>query len=220
MFAEVAEDMGKRESMIFYASWWESIKELPVSVRNEVLNTIVEYGIEGVMTCEQGQMSKAIMALIKPQIDANNLRYENGCKGGEYGALGGRPRKPQENPKETPKKPQENPKETPSEPLMIYDNDNDNENVNDNESESERKKRALARAHEEEIFYQFLEWCKVYAVDSLRFTEALTLQGFVWLYTKYGAEKMKQCASDLHNKGAYKTNKNALNCWKRWIAKL
>ena len=101
--------MGKRESMIFYASWWESIKELPVNVRNEVLNTVVEYGIEGVMTCEQGQMSKAIMALIKPQIDANNQKYENGCKGGEYGALGGRPKKPQENPKETPRKPQRNP---------------------------------------------------------------------------------------------------------------
>ena len=91
-----------RESMIFYASWWESIKELPANVRNEVLNTIVEYGIEGVMTSEQGQMTKAIMALIKPQIDANNQKYENGCKGGEYGVLGGRPRK---NPKETPKKP-------------------------------------------------------------------------------------------------------------------
>ena len=206
--------------MIFYASWWLSIKELPVSVRNEVLNTIVEYGIEGVMTSEQGQMTKAIMALIKPQIDANNLRYENGCKGGEYGALGGRPRKPQENPKETPKKPQENPKETPSEPLMIYDNDNVNDNVNVNDKESECETPAPARTHEEEIFNHFISWCQVCAADSLRFTEPLTLEGFIWLCSKYGAEKMKQCASDLHNKGAYKTNKNALNCWKRWIAKL
>ena len=212
MFAEVGENMGKRESMIFYASWWESIKKLPVNVRNEVLNTVVEYGIEGVMTCEQGQMSKAIMALIKPQIDANNQKYENGCKGGEYGALGGRPKKPQENPKETPRKPQENPKETPN------DNVNDNENVNDKERERDAHPRTLT--HEEEKFYQFLDWCKVYASDSLRFTEPLTFDNFWWLYSKYGAQKMKECASDLHNKGAYKRNKNAMNCWKRWIKNL
>jgi hypothetical protein len=218
VFANFGEDMARRESMIFYASWWASIKELPVVVRNEVLNTVVEYGIEGVMTSEQGQMTKAIMALIKPQIDANNQKYENGCKGGEYGALGGRPKKPQENPNETPGKPQENPNETPTKPLMIYDNDNDNVNVNDNESESDARTPTLTR--EEEKFYQFLEWCRHYAPDSLRFREPLTIHGFLWLYAKYGAQKMKDCASDLHSKEAYKRNKNALNCWKKWIQNL
>lgn len=205
--------MGKRESMIFYASWWESIKELPIAVRNEVLNTIVEYGIEGVMTSEQGQMTKAIMALIKPQIDANNVRYENGCRGGA--PIGNQ--NARKNNQETTKNNQET---TEKQPKTTYNDnvyDNDNVNVNDNESE---RKRAHARAHEEEIFNHFITWAKVYAADSLRFTEPLTLEGFVWLCSKYGAEKMKQCASDLHNKGAYKTNKNALNCWKRWIKNL
>ena len=201
--------------MIFYASWWDAVAELPSNIRQEVVCAAIEYGLCGTTTGELGHISKAMFGLIKPQVDANNVKYENGCKGGVYGGLGGRPRKPQENPEitpnETPKKPLNNPEKTP--------NENVNENVNENEKESERK-RAHALTREEEIFYQFLEWCKVYAVDSLRFTEALTLQGFVWLYTKYGAEKMKQCASDLHNKGAYRTNKNALNCWKRWIAKL
>lgn len=152
--------MARRESMIFYASWWESIRELPVVVRNEVLNTVVEYGIEGVMTSEQGQMTKAIMALIKPQIDANNQKYENGCKGGEYGALGGRPKKPQQNPKETPEKPQENPRETPRKPLMIYDNVNDNDNntlsLSLSQSEKEKTEGGVTATERErffEIFY-------------------------------------------------------------------
>ena len=152
--------MARRESMIFYASWWESIKELPVVVRNEVLNTVVEYGIESVMTSEQGQMTKAIMALIKPQIDANNQKYENGCKGGEYGALGGRPKKPQQNPKETPEKPQENPRETPTKPLMIYDNVNDNDNntlsLSLSQSEKEKAEGGVTATERErffEIFY-------------------------------------------------------------------
>lgn len=203
-----------RESMIFYASWWESIKELPVVMRNEVLNAIVEYGIEGVMTSEQGQMTKAIMALIKPQIDANNVRWENGCRGGApVGNQNAR-----KNNQETTEK---QPKTTEKQPKTTYnDNVYDNVNVNVNDNESECETRTPTLTHEEKIFNQFLEWCRVYAADSLRFTEPLTLEGFVWLCSKYGAEKMKQCASDLHNKSAYKRNKNALNCWKKWIEKL
>ena len=201
-----------RESMIFYASWWESIKELPVVVRNEVLNAIVEYGIEGVMTSEQGQMTKAIMALIKPQIDANNVRWENGCRGGApVGNQNAR-----KNNQETTEK---QPKTTEKQPKTTY-NDNVNDNVNDNDKESESDAHPRTLTPEEEKFYQFTEWCRVYAADSLRFTEPLTLEGFWWLYRKYGADKLKQCASDLHNKSAYKRNKNALNCWKKWIEKL
>ena len=203
-----------RESMIVYASWWKSIKELPVVVRNEVLNAIVEYGIEGVMTSEQGQMTKAIMALIRPQIDANNVRWENGCRGGApVGNQNAR-----KNNQETTEK---QPKTTEKQPKTTYnDNVNVNDNVNDNDKESESDAHPRTLAPEEEKFYQFTEWCRVYAADSLRFTEPLTLEGFCWLYRKYGADKLKQCASDLHNKSAYKRNKNALNCWKKWIEKL
>lgn len=210
--------MARRESMIFYASWWESIKELPVVVRNEVLNTVVEYGIEGVMTSEQGQMTKAIMALIKPQIDANNVRYENGCRGGAPVGNQNARKNNQETTKNNQETTEKQPKTTYND--NVYDNDNVNVNVNVNVNESECDARTPSLTREEEKFCQFLEWCRHYAPDSLRFREQLTFQGFLWLYTKYGAQKMKDCASDLHSKEAYKRNKNALNCWKKWIEKL
>lgn len=111
--------------MIFYASWLDAMQELPTAVRNEAQNAILEYGIEGTMPADIGQTTKALMALIKPQIDANHQKYENGCKGGEYGVLGGRPKKkPQENPTKTPPKPQENPTKTPNDNVNNNDNNN------------------------------------------------------------------------------------------------
>ncbi len=87
------------------------------------------------------------------------------------------------------------------------------------ESEKEEKNCALtpALSPEEEIFEKFKKWAECYAPASMRFTEPLTLEQFLWLHRRHGAEKIKQTASDLHNKEAYKQNRNAMNAWKRWI---
>ena len=128
----------ERESFVFYRSFYEGIKELPRDIQGEVLTAIMEYGLNGVTTENQKPITKAMFALIKPQLDANNQRFENGKLGAEHGKKGGRPRKekPQENPTLTPKKPQENPNLTP--------NVNVNDNVNDNISFLEKKKQKSA----------------------------------------------------------------------------
>ena len=113
-----------RDKFTFYGSWWGAVGHLSGELRGEVLTAIVEYGLYGETNSARGSVTKAILELVKPQIDRERNLYENGCRGAEYRALGGRPRKPQENPKETPsepqekgnktpEKPQENPKETP-----------------------------------------------------------------------------------------------------------
>ena len=72
----------ERESFVFYRSFYEGIKELPRDIQGEVLTAIMEYGLNGVTTENQKQITKAMFALIKPQLDANNQRFENGKKGG------------------------------------------------------------------------------------------------------------------------------------------
>ena len=104
----------RRDSFIFYRSWHEAIKHLPAEVQGEIYTAVIEYCLYGKETNSMGKIANAIFTLIRPQADANRVRYENGRKGGEYGSFGGRPRK-YENPEETPKKPQKNPKETPKE---------------------------------------------------------------------------------------------------------
>lgn len=132
-----------RESMVFYKSWLEAIKNLPREVQGDVLTAVIEYGLYGETTEPLKPITSAMLAIIKPQIDANNTKYMNGCKGAEYGKLGGRPRrsknpnetptKPLENPNITPEQPQSNPTETPTKPQRnpnqtpndnVYDNDN------------------------------------------------------------------------------------------------
>ena len=118
--------MGNRDSFIFYGSFYEAISCLDDATRLQCYDAVASYAITGIDP-ELNGVAKAIFALIKPQIDANNKRYNNGCKGAEYGKKGGRP---------VTKNPigdnDENPKETP--------NEKENENVNENENENEKEK--------------------------------------------------------------------------------
>ena len=71
-----------RDGFVFYASWLEAIKNLPREIQGEVLTAIIEYGLYGETTETPKPITKAMLALVKPQIDVNNMRYENGKKGG------------------------------------------------------------------------------------------------------------------------------------------
>lgn len=68
-----------RDSMIFYRSFYEAIKELPLETQGEIYNAIFTYGLDFEVT-ELSGVSKTIWTLIKPQIDANIKRFENGKK--------------------------------------------------------------------------------------------------------------------------------------------
>ena len=118
----------ERESFVFYRSFYEGIKELPRDIQGEVLTAIMEYGLNGVTTENQKQITKAMFALIKPQLDANNQKFENGKKGG-------RP-KANCNQTETETKPKQNRNKTKPEP-----NVNVNDNVNDNNISFLEKKK-------------------------------------------------------------------------------
>lgn len=135
------------DSMIFYRSFFEAIAGLDVNTKAEVYDAIFDYGLNGVER-DLSSISKAIFTLVKPQIDANNKRKENGringTKGAEYGKLGGRPKKNVET--ETDKKPLE----TPTKPIddeikpsnvNANANVNANVNVNDNANDNANVKR-------------------------------------------------------------------------------
>ena len=104
-----------RDSFVFYESFYLAISELSATQQGKIFQAICRYALYGEEPELKGA-SAAVFRLVKPQIDANNRRYENGKKGAEHGIKGGRPK----NPKETPNKPLTNPKETPNVTVPVH----------------------------------------------------------------------------------------------------
>ncbi|MBQ7399590.1 MAG: hypothetical protein IJW06_03905 [Clostridia bacterium] len=64
----------ERESMVFYKSFFEAIEELPGEEFKKCACAIFNYGLRGIMP-EASGFEKAILTLVKPQIDKNNQRW-------------------------------------------------------------------------------------------------------------------------------------------------
>lgn len=102
-----------RDSVVFYRSFYEAIKRLPEKEQAESFRAIMEYALNDKEPEEDG-VAMAIYLMAKPQIDANNKRYQNGTKGGRT---------------ITKEKPSNNQTITKHEPNVNV-NENDNVNVN------------------------------------------------------------------------------------------
>ncbi len=63
-----------RESMVFYGSFYEAIKDLPPEDFKKCACAILGYGLDGVAPQGKG-IEKTIFIMAKPQIDKNNQRY-------------------------------------------------------------------------------------------------------------------------------------------------
>lgn len=81
----------ERDSFIFYRSFYEAIKDLPRDIRLEVYTAIMEYALYGRLPEDLKPFAKGIFTLIKPNIDVNNVRFENGRKGGRKPSAKGKP---------------------------------------------------------------------------------------------------------------------------------
>ena len=110
-----------RDSFIFYRSFYEAIKEIPEENQLQVYRAITNYALNQ-EEIELDGISKAIFSLVKPQLDANFKKYENGKQ------------------KKSKKEANDKQKESKSETNVnvnenVNVNVNENENVNDNVEE-------------------------------------------------------------------------------------
>ena len=131
--------IGNLESFTFYPSFYEAIKEIPdMETKYELMMAIMEYGNSGQEMEINSYVARAIFKTIKPNIDAERVRKENGKNGG-------RPRKNKENEEE---------KETmvyeeknysfENGKTMVSQNQKAIKNENENEKENENIKNTCA----------------------------------------------------------------------------
>ena len=72
----------RRDSFVFYRSFYGALKAIDNNEdKIKFVTAMCEYAIEG-NEVELDGMMKAMFLLVKPQIDANNKKYEDGKKGG------------------------------------------------------------------------------------------------------------------------------------------
>ena len=161
-----------RDSFVFYRSFYEAIKDLPPNEQVNAFHAIADYAFSGIEPSGNG-IDKTVFLLTKPQIDANNRRYENGINGG-------RPK--------TKSEPNNNLDKTKSEP-------NVNVNVNDNDKKESKKKKAT------HFVPPTLEELKAYCienglhnVDGERFIDFYESKG--WMV---GKTKMKSWKASARN---------------------
>ena len=94
-----------RDGFVFYRSFFESFEDLSKKDKLILFDALCNYALNDIVP-ELTGTTNAIFKLLKPQVDANNRRYENGKKGG----------RPKANQTETKTKPNDNQTETKLKP--------------------------------------------------------------------------------------------------------
>ena len=162
----------------------------------------MEYSLYGKETDNLKPVARSIFTLIKPQIDVNNKRFDNGCKGG-------RPLK-----KETKEKPSNNQKETKEKPNKNY-NVNDNNNDNKESTNVDKKERPPKSDYE-----RFNEWLKEHTPNVLKLQRQITEEEFLKLKKKYSYDQIVDVLQSMENyKDAPKKYTSVYLTFLKWAKK-
>ena len=119
-----------RDTIVFYKSFVDAIETQSKEIQAEIYHLVFDYAFNGTEPNQEeyNSVSIAMFMLMRPQIDANNKKYENGKKGGRTKA------EPNDNQTVTKSKPKANQAETKTEPKSEKEEPNVNDNVNDNDN--------------------------------------------------------------------------------------
>ena len=145
------DDSKSRDSFIFYRSFYEAIKGLKSDVQGEIYTAIMEYSLNGKETENLKPMARSMFILIKPLIDANTKKFENGCKGGRPKKQDKAEDKADSKQVKRKEKPKRNLKETKAQP-NVYVNEDVDVNENDN-----IKTPSIPQGGTEETFLNFIK---------------------------------------------------------------
>ena len=126
----------KKQSFVMYASFLEMAEQLDGESFKECILKLRDYALLGEDVHSKNPVVDIILTMAKPNISAAAARYqrcvENGYKGKEFGATGGRPRKG-----ETKEEYDARRRKTPRKPLNVDEDANEKEKENENKKEKD-----------------------------------------------------------------------------------
>ena len=131
-----------RDTMVYYRSFRESLRELPPDLYKVVSETIFDYAFEGIAPgADSNAVAKALFIAIKPVIDNAHNRYD-ACV--ENGRKGGAPKGSRNNPSGKAGEPNQRPNQRPNqepnqEPNLYKDKDKDVDKDKDIDSKGDCK---------------------------------------------------------------------------------
>ena len=150
-----------RDSFVFYRSFFEALQDVPIEERAYIYDAICAYSLNDIEPKLTG-MQLAIFKLIRPNIDSNKRKYENGKKGASFGKKGGRPKK--DNPSQTPTKPQHNPSQTRNGDV----DDKVDEDVDINKEKIEKEKNISLLDRTQKFKDELTPFVEQYGKDMIR----------------------------------------------------
>ena len=186
-----------RDGFLFYKSFAEALAALPAEQYKAIMTALCAYALDDEQPEGLDPICAAMFTLIKPQIDANNKRFENG-------KLGGRPKtktepsenqtetkpKPNNNQTQTKPKPNENQTETKAEPK-----EKDKEKEKDKDKENKEREIYKEKEKEKRFIPPTVEEVRRYILERHPLGNSIDPQQFVDFYTskgwKVGKEPMK-----------------------------
>jgi hypothetical protein len=207
--------MENKESFVFYKSFFEAISLCPEELQLELYKSIANYALSNIEPDFSNNTSLLVWKLIKPQLDANNKRFVNGCKGGAPKGNKNNPNGRRGKTNITNQEPTEN---QPN--VNDNDNDNDNDNVNDNVNESKKSDNSLSHTHDN-CDKKLFEWLQTNApYISKNFTHLITSEELTELKEKYPLSRIYETILELENRkdlrkkyeNLYRTLLNWLRC--------
>ena len=211
-----------RNGFIFYASFFDALSDVDDNTRLIVYDTVCKYALMGEDPSISGT-ALALFKLIKPQLDANNTRYENGKNGGRKNQTrtevepntnqDGTEREPKRNRTRTKTEPNANQDGTEKEPkekekVKEKVKENEKEKVKEKENEKGHTSHSLSATNAEAL------------AEKTEFAEnvSMTNAEHQALIGRYGEAFAARCIEVLDNyKGAngkkYKSDYRAILNW-------
>lgn len=135
------------KNLIFYGSYYEAIKELPVEEQGKVYKAVVDYAMAKIEPNLTG-VAKAIFVLIKPTLDASVRAYENGKKGGRPNQSDNQDKNQNDNQTENldnnlSDNQQTNQSDNQNETDIIFEKEKEKENLLKENKEKERERKSV-----------------------------------------------------------------------------